>query len=1270
MAIGQISLPTLYQRVVLDTSGVDKSASGATRALRDVGDEGESLGSRVDSGTSKAGMSLSSFAKSAANVGRDMTMYVTTPLVGIGIAGIKTAGDFEQTMNTMGAVAGVPGPELAKLSSLALQMGKDTVFSANEAAGAMLELSKSGMSTADIMGGGVQATLALAAAGGLKLADASRIAGVAMNTFGLDGTKAGQVADALAGAANASSADVSDLALALSQGGQAAKTAGLTVQETTAALGAFADAGLRGSDAGTSLKTFLLNLVPSSKEAASTMADLGLKFTDANGKFLSLSAISQQLKDKLGGLSDAQRTQALQTIFGTDAFRAANVLMDQGAAGLQKYIDATSKTGTAQDVADARMKGWAGTWEQFRGSVETAALALGNVLIPAITPVVDKVKELADMFTALDPGMQKLIGTFAAIAAAAGPVIFILAKAVAVVQTILPVLQAVGAAAASTAGIIGIAVAAIGAALYLAYDRFEGFRNVVDSTWQFVQTAWDGISAAFVTAWQGMIYPTLSAIGGFITAVIVPALGVLWQAFQGAWNGITTVVVAAWQGVIQPAWDAMSATMVALWQTAQAVWNGITFAINLAWQAIQVVWQGIQIGIDALTAGFNAASAVVEVVWSAIATTISVAWNSVIKPVWDAMYAVVTAVLNPVFQLLQAVVLDVWNMIQVAISAAWNVVILPLWTAMTAFLNGVLMPVFRFLQATVDVVWSAISTTISLAWNSVILPIWTAAVGFVNASFVPVLGFLRSTAETVWAGIAAAVGGSWNLIQPILDAIVGFINGPVVGALNTVRGVAESVWSAFSGAAERAWGALRDIIGAALRTIGGLVSGFLRVVGTIAGAVGLDNIAAALGRGADAAAEWGRESGGLVDWQPVGAGFKTNGPRAVVGEGNPRFPEYVIPSDPKYRSNATKLLGAAASQIMPERRESGGLVPMLAGGGVLGWAADAVGAVVKGIGTVAGYVGDAIADLAKMGARWVVEKAWPKLGVPDNIGGIPPSAFNSMRQTVIDKLGTADDEKKKAAAAASGGGGGLAGSTTGLDPEFLRRFNAWNASLGNILRITSGFRTRAQQEALYAAYLNGTGNLAAKPGTSMHEKGLAIDHAPANWEMDKSSIPFGLRHPVPSEAWHVEPFDRGGWLQPGLTMAYNGTGKPEKVIPGFAHGGLLGNRLPSVNQLVDWFSADPTPGAQIGMWRHEQSRDPTDPAPISFFGGGPPESPFAGPPPSSADRSTSVVIADGAFRFAPIVGNQVGPADIARLRAEFEAALERFTDTLRQKVRR
>lgn len=393
----------------------------------------EAAARRVNAAFSETDSRLATFAngmirhgQSMMRAGRSLSTYVTLPLIGIGVQAVKTAADFQKTMNTMGAVAQVPQAQLRKLKDLAIEMGSKTVFSANEAAQAMLELSKSGVSVANIMGGSLKNTLDLATAGDLELAESAKIAANAMNVFGLSGKESQRAVDALAGAANASSADVADLAMALSMGGNAAKSAGLSIEETTAVLAALADQGIKGSDAGTSLKTMLLNLVPTSAKAKEAMKELGVSFVDNNGNIKGITEIAQVLQDRLGGLTQAQQQVALKTMFGTDAYRAARIMMDQGVEGLEKYIKATSESGTAAEVAEGKMKGLPGALEKLKGAAETVLLAIGDRLAPTIEKVAGFLTELGEKFTALPKPAQEFIVLVGALVAAAGPLLFIL----------------------------------------------------------------------------------------------------------------------------------------------------------------------------------------------------------------------------------------------------------------------------------------------------------------------------------------------------------------------------------------------------------------------------------------------------------------------------------------------------------------------------------------------------------------------------------------------------------------------------------------------------------------------------------------------------------------------------------------------------------------------------------------------------------------------------------------------------------------------------
>ena len=336
----------------------------------------------------QAGSRVSKFGTVLGAIGKAGVAAGAVAAVGLGKS-IQKAMDYDKTMRLVGATLGTTAGQQKALSALALKMGADTVFSAKDASDAMLNLAKGGMTAAQIQGGALAATMTLAAAGELEMGAAATYVGNALNTFGLKAKDAAGVAAALAGGANASSASVESLGQALSQVGPGARTAGVSLQTTVGILAAFDNAGIKGSDAGTSFKTMLTRLVPSTDAAASAMRKLGLDFTDAQGNFLPMRDVAEQLRVKLKGLSEEQRSQALTTIFGSDATRAATVLSQLGAAGVDKYTKATSDQAAAQRMANEQMKGASGAWEAFKGSVETLAISLGVKLLPAFTAVVN-----------------------------------------------------------------------------------------------------------------------------------------------------------------------------------------------------------------------------------------------------------------------------------------------------------------------------------------------------------------------------------------------------------------------------------------------------------------------------------------------------------------------------------------------------------------------------------------------------------------------------------------------------------------------------------------------------------------------------------------------------------------------------------------------------------------------------------------------------------------------------------------------------------------
>ncbi|MEV5028499.1 phage tail tape measure protein [Paenibacillus sp. LPE1-1-1.1] len=332
---------------------------------------------------------------------------------------IKKAMNFESQISSIQALTGASNEEMAKMQALALKMGASTKYNALEAAQGIEELLKAGLTPATVQAGGLEAALNLATAGGLELADAAEIMSTALNSYKKDGLSAAKASNILAGTANASATGVDELKYALASVSAVASGVGMTFEDTNVALGLFANNGIKGSDAGTSLKTMLSNLQPTTKDQITLFKKLGLMtakgsnaFYDANGNIKSIDDISGTLRKSLSKLTNQQRSLTLEMIFGSDAVRAGNILYNEGADGVKKFRSEMSKV-TALDVAKKKMDNAAGAVEQFKGAIETLQIAALLPTMPIIkdfaTMAADAVEKYTPQITeAMSTAMEKL----------------------------------------------------------------------------------------------------------------------------------------------------------------------------------------------------------------------------------------------------------------------------------------------------------------------------------------------------------------------------------------------------------------------------------------------------------------------------------------------------------------------------------------------------------------------------------------------------------------------------------------------------------------------------------------------------------------------------------------------------------------------------------------------------------------------------------------------------------------------------------------------
>lgn len=410
---------TLGGKIVSKVSALSsKISSGLGNAFQQAGSKATNALMGIVNHTNQAASATSNLIKTALGIS---AAYAGFNFIKNAIGGaITKSADFEARMSSIKAVTGSSVETMKQFHDAAVKAGADTAFSATEAADAIEELAKAGVSTKDILNGGLTGALNLATAGELDLKEAAEIASTALNAFKRDNLSVVDAANQLAGAANASATDVHELKYGLSMVAPVASGLGLSFKDTTNALAVFAQNGLKGSDAGTSLKTMLMNLQPQTKKQTNLMQELGIitedgsnRFFTAEGKIKSFAEVSQVLKESLSGLTEQQQQQALKTMFGTDAVRAATIAMNEGADGANKMQAEISKV-TAAEVAAEKLNNLKGAIEGLSGSFETLQIKLGESVLPLFTTIVRYVDKLVDKFSQ-SQGIQNFTDAMATI---------------------------------------------------------------------------------------------------------------------------------------------------------------------------------------------------------------------------------------------------------------------------------------------------------------------------------------------------------------------------------------------------------------------------------------------------------------------------------------------------------------------------------------------------------------------------------------------------------------------------------------------------------------------------------------------------------------------------------------------------------------------------------------------------------------------------------------------------------------------------------------
>lgn len=547
-------------------------------------------------------------------VGQTISTGVTLPILGIGAASVKVAMDFESQMDKVGAVAGATAKEMDVLSQTALDLGANTSKSASEVAAGMGELAAMGFTVTEIIGA-MPGVISAAEASGSDMAQTAEVMAASLNIFGLKASEATKVADILAMTANISAASLTDMQYALKYAGPPAAALGVSLEETSAAIGIMTNAGMKGEQAGTTLRGALLGLLDPSEENSKRMNTMGIAITDAQGNFVGLANLVNNLTESMEGQTDTQKAATLSALVGKEAVSGMLSLMKAGPDTINKMTKSLEDSGGASENTAKKMRdNLKGALDELGGTLETAAITIGTILKPTILALAEAIQSLVDKFQNFSPAGQKMILIVGAIAAAIGPVLIVLGFLASSIGSIISLFGVVSGAIATAGGaaavfgtvlaaltgpvaIVIAAIVGIVAILVLAYNKIDWFREGVDGAWKKIKEA---TAIAF-----GAIKQTINSIIGGVVTFVKSQLDV-FKAFWDENGAFISASVKAYFGQIKSTIEMVMGIIKGIFQivfpvieavvknTFEAIKLVISVAINLVLGIIQTVMKILQ----------------------------------------------------------------------------------------------------------------------------------------------------------------------------------------------------------------------------------------------------------------------------------------------------------------------------------------------------------------------------------------------------------------------------------------------------------------------------------------------------------------------------------------------------------------------------------------------------------------------------------------------------------------------------------------------------
>lgn len=598
-----------------DEQAIEKKRIALTQAqtsLERYKNQSDEVANSIKAGTANIedfADKLNSSSEKITSTGKKLSI-VSAVVGGIGVAGLKTAADFEEAMSSVKAISGATGDDFQKLKEKAEYMGATTKFTATESANAMYYMALAGWKTQDMLDG-LEGIMYLAAASGEDLAMVSDIVTDGLTALGYAADQSTHYADVFAKTVTNSNSTVETLGEAMKYVGPIAGALNISVEDTATALGLMANAGVKSSQAGTSLRGILQRLATNTSGARDEMESLGVKIFDQNGKMRDFGDIMNDARIKLSKLTDQQKTSLAKTVAGTTAMSGFLAIVNSSDADFEKLTNAINDCdGAAKKMSEIMIDNAKGQLTIIKSQLEGIAIQLSQYVFPFIKSILSLIQTLLTKLSELSPTQQKILLIVTGLIIALGPLLIVIGKIGTGISSLISAFKFLGpllsgaktAVAGFAAGFnpVILIIAAVAAAVvgigYLIYKNWDDIcswtRNLADN----ISAIWNNITEFFKNLFSTDWTETFGLIGNLLNGVYANIENFI-NAFKEIFKGIIIFIKGVFTGDWKMAWEGVKSIFKGvfdlLYSIAVSPLNMIISAINLMISGLNKIIEGI-----------------------------------------------------------------------------------------------------------------------------------------------------------------------------------------------------------------------------------------------------------------------------------------------------------------------------------------------------------------------------------------------------------------------------------------------------------------------------------------------------------------------------------------------------------------------------------------------------------------------------------------------------------------------------------------------------